>query len=400
MNLLLCSMTVPWPTRLSQGAYHVSQAAALAEAGCRTTIFSPAPYIPRVFGYRGGHFRRHAERPAQFTIRGVQIHSPRAAFAYPKVARQAVATYCPRSLSTVASTALEPAVHNACVRAEADMILAHGLMPWGLACVKAARKCASGVCIIEHSAEDVMRLKPSTRLGEYYRKIAAQVRCVLVVGEPMRKHLADTLGVSNVKWIPNGVVAEDVSAGPAAGQGTEVLSAGHYYRRKGFEELVAAWPLVRARHRNARLTLVTDAPDSLARLISRSTASDSISLLPLQPAAKLRSLMQTALLFALPANGEAFGLVYAEALSVGTPVLMTSDCGLASLVSSPSEPLGWVLPTRTPRAIADAIIYSLDFPEDAHNRGVAGQRIVNQRFTWQANAVAVLGAFGRGAASA
>ncbi len=388
-------MTVPWPSRPSQGAYHISQAQALNELGCLTTVLSPAPRLPAWSGCLGDPLRRHLARPARYSVRDVTIVSPRVPFAFPGVARRHAAAAVPGLLSNLASQALRPAVLNACEEARADAILAHGILPWGHACSRAAATLGIDLCFIEHSAEDVLRLRRGTRLGEHYRQIASHARRVLVVGEPMRAHLTDHLELTNVEWIPNGVDIHVAEPDAGASRDCVVLAAGHYYRRKRFEELVDCWPAVLRRHPHARLAIVTNAPQSLRSRVTRSAASGSISLHPLLPASQLRHMMAAATLFALPSTAEAFGLVYAEALRVGTPVLMSADCGLASLVSSPDAPLGWVIDPTNPDSLINNIVDALARPDECVRRGQAGSCIVRERFTWRANASAVLNAFGR-----
>lgn len=398
MNILLCSMTVPWPSRASQGAYHISQAHALTASGCSTTVLSPAPRLPGWSGRLGEPFRRHLARPERYAVRGVPVVSPRLTFAFPRFARNCMAAAFPQLLSNLASRALLPAVLSACAQSQAHAILAHGVLPWGDACMKAARALGISLCFIEHSAEDVLRLRRGTRLGEHYHRIASQACRVLVVGEPMRVHLSEHLGLTNVRWIPNGVEIHDAGPRPESSSGAVVLAAGHYYRRKRFEELLDCWPHVRSHHPSARLIIVTNAPDSLrARALGRGL-TDSVTLHPLLPATQLRQLMNAATLFALPSVAEAFGLVYAEALSVGTPVLMSSDCGVAPLVSSPENPLGWVIDPRDPASLSNTLIDALAQPRECRARGAAGASMVREKFTWRANADAVLDAFGQAGA--
>jgi glycosyltransferase involved in cell wall biosynthesis len=211
----------------------------------------------------------------------------------------------------------------------------------------------------------------------------------------MRAHLTEHLELTNVEWIPNGVSTSDTKPDASASRDCVVLAAGHYYRRKRFEELVECWPGVVRRVPHARLAIVTNAPQSLRSLVTRSAVASSISLQPLLPATQLHRMMAAATLFALPSTAEAFGLVYAEALSVGTPVLTSTDCGLAALVSSPDAPLGWVSDAKDPASLTRSIVGAIESPDECRRRGLSGSRVVRERFTWQANAYAVLNAFGR-----
>lgn len=400
MNVLLCSMSVPWPKRPTLGAYHVSQLLAMRAAGCGVEILSPAPWCPRSMGVVHAKVRAHVERPERYEVRGVQVSSPRAVYAFPRVVRGAGARLMPRVVSGVSRWMLRPLVERACTRMGADVILAHGVMPWGEACVATAQRLGKRVCFIEHSAEDVLRLDASTALGRHYVNVASQASCVFVVGEPMRRHLAEKLGLSRVVCVPNGVEWMDVQE---KREEKLVVAATHYYRRKGLEELVEAWPRVVEAVPRARLELVTNAPESLAELVRRSPVRESMALLPLEASDALRRRMARASLFALPSVGEAFGLVYAEALSVGTGVLMTRDCGMAELVGDVTSPLGVVIEQVSVASVAAGVVMALRHGAWLRGCGERGAACVRSTFTWEANARVMLGAmraFGVGSSKA
>ena len=108
-----------------------------------------------------------------------------------------------------------------------------------------------------------------------------------------------------------------------------ILAATNYYRRKGLEELIAAFDEVASDHPDAELQLVVDAPKRLLRCVQSAVHRARIHVQPPLDPQALLAFMGWADLFALPSWREAFGLVYAEALAAGTPVLATSDSGFA-----------------------------------------------------------------------
>jgi glycosyltransferase involved in cell wall biosynthesis len=114
----------------------------------------------------------------------------------------------------------------------------------------------------------------------------------------------------------------------------------------------------------------------------------------------LKQWMVWADLFAMPSWSEAFGLVYVEALACRTPVLMTTDCGLAPqlrlAVHEPSrEHHGWLVPPRNIGAVADALDDALLHPAHLEQMGSAGRDFVRRRFTWRQNAVELLAGLGQ-----
>jgi phosphatidylinositol alpha-1,6-mannosyltransferase len=394
MRLLLCSMTVPWPDRPSQGAYHVSQARAVNELGHAMEIFSPAPAIPESLGRWFAGCRRHLARPSMYEVDGVPIFSPQVPFVFPRFLRARGAMSAPR-LTNGLSMVTADTLRNHCRTRGIEGIVAHGVFPWGLVGTHVACELGIPLCFIEHSAEDVLRLRAGSAITRHYRQMGRRARSVFVVGRPMCDHLMNLMPEVSVELIPNGVTAPPVGLAKRVSRGSalRVLAACHYYRRKGLEELVTAWPAVATRLPGAVLEVHTNAPPSLRQLVKNSPARESIELAGMLPAQHLRQRMAQADLFALPSNGEAFGLVYAESMSVGTPVLMTADCGLAGVVADRLSPLGYVIHDRSPTAVADALISALADAGELRLRGQRGIDYVARHFTWQANAAALISCF-------
>jgi len=95
--------------------------------------------------------------------------------------------------------------------------------------------------------------------------------------------------------------------------------------RKGVAELVAALPALRAEHPELRLLLDARTAGAFAR-------APGVELVAMDDRAALARRLGAAWLAALPARGEAFGLVLAEALATGTPVVGRAEGGIPEVV--------------------------------------------------------------------
>lgn len=82
-------------------------------------------------------------------------------------------------------------------------------------------------------------------------------------------------------------------------------------------------------------------------------------------------------LFVLPSFSENFGLAAVEAMAVGCPVIL--GCGVNIAPGVEAYGSGWVVPTD-PEALASAIVTALRNPEALRAAGVAGQRLVADRY--------------------
>jgi glycosyltransferase involved in cell wall biosynthesis len=134
--------------------------------------------------------------------------------------------------------------------------------------------------------------------------------------------------------------------------------------RKNVALLLAAWPLVRAELPDARLRLVGRPP--AGRLPPGAVAALEVP----SVAAELAG----ASLFVLPSLQEGFGIVVAEALACGVPVVVTPCGGPEELVRASAG--GTVLPDFEPETLADAIVGALAEPERLRLQRASGRAYV------------------------
>ena len=134
--------------------------------------------------------------------------------------------------------------------------------------------------------------------------------------------------------------------------------------RKNVRLLLEAWPLVRARVPEARLRLIGRAPtEPIPTGVDARGEVASI-------AAELRD----ASLFVLPSLQEGFGIVVAEALASGIPVVVTPCGGPEELVRRSGG--GVVVTDFDPRTLADAVADALADPEVLTDRRERGREYV------------------------
>lgn len=89
---------------------------------------------------------------------------------------------------------------------------------------------------------------------------------------------------------------------------------------KGHDELLTAWPRVTAQVPGARL-LVIGAGSGLAELRARAAGMAGVEFRGFVPEGQMQEVWDEADVFAMPSRGEGFGLVYAEAMRQGLPVI-------------------------------------------------------------------------------
>lgn len=186
-----------------------------------------------------------------------------------------------------------------------------------------------------------------------------------------------------VATIPNGIdVAIRTRAPYADPARTRVaLFLSRIHPKKGLPTLIEAWRLVRP----SNWELHVAGPDEsghradIERLVTRAGLAQTIKLIGPRDGEAKADAYRTADLFVLPSFSENFGIVIAEALAYGTPVLSTTGTPWASLLEKDCG--WWVAPSL--EGIAEGLRQATACGDARrHEMGLRGQALVQSEFSW------------------
>lgn len=222
------------------------------------------------------------------------------------------------------------------------------------------------------------------------RKVLRSADAVLHLTEMERldvNAVAAPVPLTRTVRLVNGVRPQERKPARDPGRPPTVLYLARIQKRKRPEDFVSAMPHVLARHPDARFVLA--GPDTgslpgtlaLARKLGVTDSLDHVG--PLEHDEVLAA-GREADVYVLPAIEEPFPVSVLEAMSVGTPVVITRTCGQAPDVAEAGA--GRVIDSRVgedaanARKVADAILELLE-PEAAEQAGKAAWDLVNDQFT-------------------
>lgn len=238
------------------------------------------------------------------------------------------------------------------------------------------------------------RLKKQLAMKLYQVKDLKKAACIHATATMEAENIR-AMGFKNpVAVIPNGVSLEDyplkLSVSKTGPRTLLFLSRIHY--KKGIELLVEAWKVLAPELKvNWQVQIVGNAePDYLQELnqmIAEHGQSNSIIIKPPMYGADKIETYQNADLFVLPTYSENFGVVVAEALACGTPVITTHG--------TPWEDLeryacGWWIPTGV-KALQACLETALKVPQaELQAMGLRGRALIEERYSMTAVAEQML----------
>jgi len=246
--------------------------------------------------------------------------------------------------------------------ADADLIHAHWLPVGGVA--MGLRK----PYVLQVWGTDI---ELARRLPALARPILRRARLVIAASTALADEAAE-LGAREVRVIPSGVdIPRDV-AEPA--DPPEVLYAGRLSAEKGIRELVEA---------TAGMNLVVAGDGPL-----RDEVPGALGFVPHD---ELRGLYARASVVACPSHREGFGVVCAEAMAHGRPVVAGAVGGLLDLVVDGQT--GLLVPPRDPVALRAALERLLADSALRHRLGVAGRDRARRLLSWKTVTDATIAAY-------
>jgi L-malate glycosyltransferase len=216
-------------------------------------------------------------------------------------------------------------------------------------------------------------------------------RC-LAVSPFVGSYLTDTLRLPATKVrvitygvrAPEGLAADEITAlRHQLGIEADHLVVGTVCRlfddHKRVSDLIRAIDLLHPEHPDVHLLVVGDGPDA-----ERLRAQAQQTSLPTHyhfvgeqiPADPYYALMD---IFAIASAREAFGLVAAEAMRAGLPVVASNVGGLADIVQHHTT--GLLTPPKDPATLAAHLAQLLDNPDLRTQMGTAGRRHAHQHYT-------------------
>jgi glycosyltransferase involved in cell wall biosynthesis len=152
-----------------------------------------------------------------------------------------------------------------------------------------------------------------------------------------------------------------------------VLCVARLYPRKRVEDLLEAAARLRTRITGLQVRIVGEGPEGprLRALHQRLELGDTVAFLGHVDRATLALEYSRARCFCLPTVQEGFGLVFAEAMAAGLPVVACRAAAVPELVRDGET--GLLVPPRTPVALTAALERMLDDDGMRKEMGMAGR---------------------------
>jgi glycosyltransferase involved in cell wall biosynthesis len=210
------------------------------------------------------------------------------------------------------------------------------------------------------------------------------VDAIFVENTWMCDHFRERAEDGKVHFAPPGIDTDLYHPGdPAAERGDYILSVGRLGdSRKNVGLLFEAYHRLKEQQAHVPRLVLAGLSGPTERDWARAEAlgiREDIEMYENVSEERLAELYRGARLFVLSSNEEGLGLVLAEAMASGTPVVST-DCGGPSTLIKDGD-TGVLVPTGDAAALADRMLHVLTHPDKAVAMGQAGRERVENEFS-------------------
>jgi glycosyltransferase involved in cell wall biosynthesis len=222
------------------------------------------------------------------------------------------------------------------------------------------------------------------------RLLSPWVDAHITISESLRKSTLKAFcgRIRRIEVIPPGLDMGRFDATKTVSHNSEIFrggasrvvgTMGRLSKQKAFDVLIRAMPNLLASDTNIRLLIVGDGPlrRRLEKQVETLRLSKAIKFLGLQ--SDPVPIFQAMDIFVLPSKHEGFGLVLAEAMAMGVPVVGTRVVGTVDAIEDGIS--GLLVPYGDAEALANAILRIFSEPDLRHVLIQNGRSRVRQHFT-------------------
>jgi glycosyltransferase involved in cell wall biosynthesis len=336
MRILFFGAHFPRPNNPTIGTWALSQVSALRALGHQIRVVSPLPAVPvlatKLLG-RGTSARcppRHAWGDIEVQYIPWTV--------YPVGPLSKTFHRRPGLFVKPAWALASGKFHSIAAEYRPDVIYAHHGQLAGFVAARVARRLGVPFFITEHDFDELEACANNRPRRDFYVGVTQGISTWIAVADRMRASMNRIFPGVPAVTVRNGAepVPRDMASVPRppsfAGR-IVVLCVAFMYKRKNVPLLVEAFDSVAGRHLDAMLAVGGDGDDmpAVRAALEKARHGSQILLLGALEHREVLQYMAWCDVFALIGGDEPFGVVFAEAMSAGKPIVFASDGGVTEV---------------------------------------------------------------------
>ena len=391
MKVLVLSHMYPVLYNTAYGIFVHEQVKALIKQGCEVKVVSPVPCVPFPVNYINAKWGLYSRVPRRRTWEGVDVHYPRY-LTFPKNFSQA-------SSGLRMYLGIKKQVREIRRLFSFDIVHAHVPLPDGYAGMLLSREFKVPLVVTVHGGTLYFIAKERKAAYNAMQRPLKAASVVVTVSDKNRKIL-QTRGISEVQVVPNGIPLDLIQTlnNDRVNMIREniptkyfLLGVGNLVARKKFDVAIKAVAKLVSRGYDVTYIIIGEGTEKgrLLKLIKELRLEERVKILPRRERLlDVYEYMKACDIFLLPSVMEGFGVVFAEAMSLGKPIVGCKAGVVSDLVQHMKT--GLLAEEDDVEGVSSLLEQLMVDSGLRRNIGQQAQKHVLDKFTWVRNAEQML----------
>jgi glycosyltransferase involved in cell wall biosynthesis len=381
--LVLTSLFPPRPGE-KQGNFVLDQVRALASQGIQVTVLVAQAWLPPLLRAAATGSKRPLD-VAQYASEPFRLLNA-SFFSLP---RYVLGTQAVKFI-----TRLVPAIRDLHASQGIDIIHAHGL-PLGHPAVAASAELGIPSVISVHGIETSPPFDNTQAKRDQIGRMLERAERVVLVGSPLREYLRRfTPKTDHSVVVGNGFTSYSnlvASTRIPRKRPVRIIAVSRYEPSKGFELLIEGFTQLEPGIRDQFEIVLVGGGEGFTTVVSRANElgfSNQVHHLGALSHPEAMSEVLASDIFCLPSWREAFGIMYAEAMSLGKFTIGCEGQGPSDFIRHMET--GYLTSPRSTKAVAEALRWAVLHPDERNRIAEAGRTFAFGNLTWEQNAARIV----------
>ena len=386
LKILILSHMYPNNAQPYYGMFVNEQVRALREQGNEVKVVSPIPYAPFPINLTNEIRRALPSVPKQRAHEGVEVYHPRRVLFPSNILYHKSGNFYYAAIKRVIEE-----IHK---DFKFDVIQAHVALPDGFAGLKIKERYQVPLVTTIHGRDIYKTVHYSEKNEKAVKKALNGSDKIITVSNKLRELTVPYVNdPGKVEVVENGVDLTKVKANRGVNSSlkeqyknnTVLLSVGYLIERKGHQYVIEAVKNLLEKYPDLKYVIIGDGEEkeALRARVKELGIEETVEFNGLMSHEAVLQYMEVCDVFAMPSWNEAFGVVYAEAMACGKPVVACKGEGIDGIVVDKEN--GLLVKNRSETEVEQALDYLFANPDEKAKMGKRAEEDI-QSYSWASNA--------------
>jgi len=385
MKILFIVNNYPSTNEVGGLVFH-QQAQELKKRGFEIKVICLTPWVPFPIKYFKKRWKKYSDIPKKTNWEGIEVFYPR----YIQIPKELdFMSFYFAFLGERIYKRIKNLIRELYRDFKFDVIHAHHAFLPGYAGMKIAQEYKKPLVVTIHGGDFYETIFRNEKLKNHIEKVLNFSTKIIVVSNKLKEIGERKLKISPDKFvmISNGINQEEVFKGKTNllrkyKDKKIILSVSFLIKRKAIDFNLRAIAKLKEKYPDLLYLIIGDGAErkKLEKLAKKLKIDNYVKFLGQLPNNKVKEYMSICNIFCLPSYNEAFGMVYAEAMASGKPVIGCWGEGCEDFVKN--RETGILVKPQNVNSLVEAIDLLLSNPRRAEEIGERAKRLILENYTY------------------